>query len=580
MSRTLIALVLFLVGPALVAAVTLTPTVPPRTGLVSQIDCVGLAPPDPASPTVLGPRLLITDPNGHTSHRRAFAWQPPIRDASGAVRGFGPPQWRVRHTFRTPGTHLLALSDAANPAELHTIVPLEVRAGPASAGVIRRHPSNPLLLATADGSPLILLGCNLAWATGDQRLATWTTMLDHLASNGGNHVRVWLASWYGQADLPDGWQTREAWLMDETLAAARRRNVHVTLVLDNAHDVTHGGVATDRDGLVGTRARAFLNPDLDRHWRRRSAYALARWGADDTLLAWELVNEIDLIAHVPGGPEHGAAVASAWLSAAAAWFRERDTDRRLLASSVSGGLTSFNREWQAVTQHPAIDLIDQHVYILLPDQRSLNQHDGVGLMIEQLGSMRGHMRPWRFSEVGHQGTNEDNPGNAGDPDGLLLRQQLWAGLLLGGRGSGMAWWWDVYIERQDLWPLFAPLRQAIDAIDWSDGRLQPITPTSGGSIRVLGWLAPDQALLWPQVRADTWHRLLVEGQPPHDYGERGPNLRIGGFTPRAAFVITGIDMRTGAERLRVSVTSSARGEMLVALPGQPHDLALIIRRQR
>ena len=41
-----------------------------------------------------------------------------------------------------------------------------------------------------------------------------------------------------------------------------------------------------------------------------------------------------------------------------------------------------------------------------------------------------------------------------DPNGISIRQALWAGMMGGTAGAAMQWWWDSWIHPGNLWTVF------------------------------------------------------------------------------------------------------------------------------
>ena len=269
----------------------LTPP-PLRVGQLVEWELDGVPAPDHFDVTRT-PRLRIAR-LGQTVERPTFPYRPyegqdrPGHEAPEEFLPTGPRVLRVRHVFRAPGAHALSLRDDQGRELWHGRLDLTPAEGPTGPIVTSR--ANPRLLSWADGTPYIPVGCNVAWGTRPDRLGKITSYLDALAANGGNHVRVWCASWCGgiEGEEPDAYRLDQAWLLDAILAACRERGITVLLVLDNHHDLTHGKMfpygASARE-----RADAFVTPELSDQYRHRIRYLVARYGADDTILAWSSI---------------------------------------------------------------------------------------------------------------------------------------------------------------------------------------------------------------------------------------------------------------------------------------------------
>lgn len=516
------------------------------------------------------PRLEITAPDGRTWHRAAFLYREGRRNDQP-----GDPEYlviseavlRIRHTPRVAGTHAWILRDAAG-ADLAS-GRIEVLPPRKAVGPIAISPHNPRLLAYADGTPFIPIGPNLAWSLGPDRLATFDRHFARLAEQGGTHVRLWLCSWCGQFEglEPDAFDLAQAWLTDRIFALLRQHGLKATVVIDNHHDLAYGKRFPYGAEYVD-RARAYLAAEPGEQYRRKLRYLLARWGADDVIAAWELFNEVDMACVV-------REISIPWIAGATRVFRGLDQDRRLLTVSWAGP------DWDVAYETAHVDLVQLRAYVheWLDVDEALRQRDrdGVGLMLGDAARANGGSHPFFFGESGYQGLERQNPGNDLDREGLLLRQQAWAGFLLGGCGTGMNWWWDVYIDANGLWGIYGGIAQAVAAIDWRDGGLVPLTPNAEGHLRILGWRSPTQALIWPQIRIDTWYHHLVEDlqRPvfPADVDLPIPGFRPGVYRVRWQHQVSGAVVR------EAEVEVGADGVADTSMPRDGHDLVVLITRQ-
>ncbi len=523
-------------------------------------------------------QLEVVGPDHRLWRRQAFAYRAfrqhgvdadvhaPEYDAAGA------PELQVRHTPRLPGAYEWSLQ-----APDGTLLSQGVFSAAASncpmgpVGISRR---NRHLLAWADGTVVIPLGCNIAWADAPDRVGRVASYLDGLVAGGGNTCRVWMASWSGQIEgaSPDSWRLDQAWLLDQMLAAARARGVLVTVVLDNHYDLVHG-TAFPYGASTPERQKAFLDPRLSPGYLHFLRYVLARWGCDDTILGWELFNELDM-----AQPVREACIP--WVRAAAAALHGMDQDRRLRSVSWCG--SDFDR----IADVDSLDLTQVHRYVLeFADAKAndvLATRDGVGMLVEPAELARSIGKPFCFGELGFQAGADGNHGNELDAGGLLLRQQAWAGFMLGGYGSGMNWWWDTYIAQDKLWPVYQGMKAVLSQIDWSDPDLAPlgVDATAGGRLQVLGWLSPRQALIWPQPRADTWYRNLVQGQPRQGLAQR-QTCPLPGLTPDARYDLTWFDMVSGHATGPSSVLlADGDGQGQLPVPAPDLDRVVLLKVHR
>lgn len=515
------------------------------------------------------PQLIITDAQQQQRTYASFVYQQGQRNpdpqgprefiADGAV------ELRIRCTPRMVGLHQWILRDPAGQVLAQGEMTAQPSVGP--TGPIRHSPYNPRLLAFADGTPFIPIGPNIAWALSE-RLANMERYFQKLSDNGGTHARVWMASWCGgvEGEQPDVYDLPQAWVTDEILRLARQYHIHLTVVIDNHYDLVHGK-RSPYGATYEERARTFLAPTPGDQYLRKIRYVLARWGSDDTVACWELFNEVDMACVV-------REIAIPWINGATKAFRELDAEKRLLTISWAGS------DWQTAYANADIDIVQLRGYVhewLEVDQELRDQdRDGVGLLLANAAQANAGTRPFWFGEVGYQGLEQHNPGNEADVEGLLLRQQAWAGFMLGGCGPAMAWWWDVYIDHNNLWSVYKGLSIACSFVNWRDPGLVPVTPNLKGHLRVIGWHSSDQALLWPQIRVDTWHLYVVDHYErpvfPQPVGMQVPNFR-----PNTTYRIRWLHQISGAVNSDTTARTDAFGVLPLTMAADGHDLVVYIQ---
>lgn len=464
----------------------------------------------------------------------ASLWSDGVRRDSVPVPGGS----EIRHAPRHAGTLTWRITTGTKElaAGTWTVAPAATPGGPVRLVGNR--------LQFPDGRPFLPLGPNLGWMGGDDPLPGFRRAFSRLAKAGGTHARVWLCSWsLGPGDDLDPQRLAQ---VDGVLAEARAQGLRLTLVLTNHTDLLR------RPGWSAVP----LVPGLARQIRD----AVRRWGADDTVLAWELGNELDL---AEGNPQ----TLDRWLSAAADLVRAEDPDRRPVIASWSGDGWMHSRapvDWFGV--HPYV-----HEFTEAGEAFRARDRDA----LRAFEDAARHGRPWWPMEGGYQGSEEHNPGNDLDHEGLLLRQHLWAGFCLG-LAPAMNWWWDTHVDARNLWPLYGALGRVAARLDLADPDLQVIPPNRAGTLRVLGRSSPTQALVWPQVRADTWYAALVQGQPRTGLS-LAQTVVLGGFRPRAGFTWERWDPVAGTCRVTAPVTSDDRGRLRLVLPAATVDEVWVLR---
>jgi hypothetical protein len=513
------------------------------------------------------PVLIVTGPDGAEERRPFFINQ----DAHETTKNQEPrtigPQWlEARQLIKVHGKHTLTV--ISREGEAWATKEFFVPDGAKWPGYIQRHPKNPWLLASADGTPFMSYGANIGWAASVPRGQHWQSYISAAAAGGVNHIRIWLSSWCGQftnATQADDWRLEHAWLIDQVFAQAEQQNLRVTVVLDNAHDIVHGHMAPYGQEKL-QRIGNFFAPELSPYWLEKTRYAVARWGAYDSLIAWELFNEVDeALIHLPlpGENKEREIVAKRWLNTAAQELKRIDQQRHLVTASLGP------KRWYRALAAPHLDWLQVHRYILPADELKAEMKQGLHLVARDSSALRALERPYIFGELDFQGKNYHNPFLSADVDGLALRRLLWTGIMAGGSGTGMPWWWDTDIHPRQRWQAWADIRRVAELLDWRDQDLQPLRFNAGATVIVAGWASPTQALVWALPHRDGWHSRLIDQAPPVRYAKPGPTIILPHMAQQKSFQVTAFQLMSSSETQRMNVTSDERGFVSWPVGQQP-----------
>lgn len=418
-----------------------------------------------------------------------------------------------------------------------------------SPGFIRRNRS-PYLSFDND-SAYIPIGENMGWARSNTYL-DYHRWVSRLAANKGNFIRVWMPSWGLGLEWLKGrsgynglcqYQQQNAWYLDWLLGLCEEKGVYVMLSLDhhgqvsskvdpnwneNPYNAANGGPCTHTwDFFTDPRARQLI--------KNRFRYIVARYGYSPNIMCWELFNEVDWTDEFP---RHKADV-SAWHEEMAAWLSRLDVHQHLVTTSY-GMAVNDPSSWRL----PGLDFTQTHYYTDKPLDSVLNEGN--------LSYRAAYEKPTLNGEFGLNSNAQAL--TAVDPQGIYVHNSLWATLLGGAMGPALPWYWDNYIDPQDLYLHFDAVAVFAAGIDFiKDGYLPvparsvgPSDSLSYGSsplrVYVLRTKDSSGAAGWLLNKRYDWQYVRDNGAPPP---VTGAMLVVPGMQ-NGEYKVSWLDCRTAA----------------------------------
>jgi hypothetical protein len=70
--------------------------------------------------------------------------------------------------------------------------------------------------------------------------------------------------------------------------------------------------------------------------------------------------------------------------------------------------------------------------------------------------------------IGEFGAGTGGEGNTYDPTGVHLHNAIWASVMCGAAGAANIWWWDSYVDPNNLYHHYGSLSKFLDGIELSD----------------------------------------------------------------------------------------------------------------
>lgn len=493
-------------APSLVIAPPSTASVS-RYGLLELEILTGITPENPFNPDEFKITVEFTSASGEKTQIGSF-WYQEFEHTTRRLTG--TPTWKVRFTPTEPGlwtavAQIPQLGAASPPIQFEVVEP-------GGHGFVRVNSSNNRYFEFDDGSFFFPIGINLAWWSGaGDALSDYKKWMDLLAANGGNAIRVWMADWsFGIEwdDTPLGDYSnrlQRAWLLDQIFRMAEERDIYIILVLMNCADFnnwqTNGWNRNPYNAALGgpleQPAMFVKDPTARSLMQRRLNYIINRWGYSPNLLAWEWWNEANLAPFTDQ-------TLTPWYQEMTAFLRGHDANQHLVTTSYA--IQDISPIWNL----PEIEIIQKHEYAYQTGAEKWDLADRAAADFNRLAESA-PTKPILLGEFGYGNEGYDRDL---DKSGIHLHNGIWSTTFAGYAGSGLYWYWDVYLERYQAWHHFRGLERFLKDIDLSEYEsISPlrVTGANGQTAKAIGMgLRGEDILIW--LRSDAYTVQACEGE--------------------------------------------------------------------
>lgn len=362
----------------------------------------------------------------------------------------GQPIWKVRYAPTSPGSYryYAALGDQRTEECAFECVPSD------RDGFISLSPHDYRYFQFDSGKPYFAVGHNVCWAEDYEHY------FRRMAEHGENYTRIWMIHWnvaleWSGGDYPGlgRYHLGKANWIDKILESAEKYGIYIMLCLESfntlrirrPHPAYEGNpYARENGGMLEKPEQFFTDPEARRLFKQRLRYLVARYTYSTSILCWEFWNEVDII------ERYVRDEAVAWHREMARYLRQIDPIGHPITTSFANTAGD-----DAMWQLPEMEISQNHQY------GSKDIAESVRHWTQR--NISEFKKPHIFGEFG---TDSSGPRADKDPDGIGLHNGIWAAALSGSAGTAMLWWWDNYIDPNNLYYHFLPLSRFVEDVDW------------------------------------------------------------------------------------------------------------------
>ncbi|MDD3957865.1 MAG: cellulase family glycosylhydrolase [Candidatus Izemoplasmatales bacterium] len=357
-------------------------------------------------------------------------------------------------------------------------------------GVLMVDPVNNRTFVHEDGTSFFPNGANFAWYNSSLGTHDYYNWFKRLTDLGGNYVRIWLSqnTFALHRDSYTNFDSRQnmAIRLDYLFEFAEEYDIYIMLTLINHGQfsaVTNPNWSINpynvaNGGMLELPIQFFYNLEAKRAYKNELLYILARYGHSENVFAWELFNEVDWVDGYSSG------VVTPWHREMSRFLKEHDPYNHMVTTSY---------KYTYGTDAYALDSID---FCAVHSYQYYDVNMIQKLLQETHTLYERYNKPVFFGEIGVDWRSGLETYKK-DPFGITLHQGLWAGILGGGSGGAMHWWWDSWIDKYDLWYRFEGIGSYLKYMDlghtaYSLIAADPHLVTSDNNIGVIGYVTDER----------------------------------------------------------------------------------------
>lgn len=360
--------------------------------------------------------------------------------------------------------------------------------------LLKVEPKRRQTFKASSGETKIMIGENLCWSHPTLEYGNFAKFtierMKKLSENGANYVRIW--------DYMDCRNHIKAGInkmhidccamWDQVFEQAEKLGIYISFVLMNHGEVSTKVDARWHDSIWHTSKGGYLTDAKEFFTDRKTIdafksyvrYIVSRWSYTESIMAYELFNEID----------HTDAMISGMIEEVNAWAKEISDYIRFL--DPYGHMVTNNAGFPAVPPviSQGMDFVYYHMYN--------NAFPNV-LADVQTNAWRTFGCPVLIGEAGFDGPKGTAYGGYVSKDLWSVHQGNWAGVMGGGAGTAMFWFWP-QLDEADGYKCYKGISKMAKRIPWNDTDMQfvdySVLDIKNNQMNAMGYCGKDYCHLW------------------------------------------------------------------------------------
>ena len=420
-------------------------------------------------------------------------------------------------------------------------------------GYVCRSKVSDKYLATTDGKTYIPVGMNICFprflVEEDAVLADYEKKFAELQKNGANWVRIWLSHQFFEIEEKEGvYNTQKLARIDKIFDLADKYGIRLKLcfehfikLIDNKPFLTFSTAPAfdkriyhkDYGGSFSTLEEFFTTEKGKQVYLNRARVFAERYKNRKCVFAWEVWNESNCISL-----KDRVKIISKWNAEIIPELKKLFPNHMVVMNLSSYDKPIVHKHYVSMNVDPSNDVTQIHNYIN-EGNSIIECKSSVDIMarhgIENMLKLTPN-KPILFDEIGAASPNHVSGPHKGyetDKDGIFILDQTFVPFFCGACGTGMSWHWEYYIQKHNLFYMYARFNKAIEGIDPIKENFVPhYFETQNMRVYVLD--GKDTLIAYCRDKNNWWKTELTEKQQAKALS--GEKVSFAKFVPNAKSV--------------------------------------------